>query len=274
GGDAIDPLPAMYDADGERAVLRRHRVDGDDLARHFADCGTPRRERGTGVAWLAGRFEIETRDRITAGDDAVIGAAGFRHQHVFVPRGLRLDDVSRRGRADFLVRREQHRDRQRRRKGGARQLPDRFKRQVTAALHVVDAGAEAFVALAAERQLFQRADRVNRIEMTGDQDSRFALFGVRKAGADATGKTLAAGDTFDGGAHDRHVARGDIQHAFDRTRIEGRAFALDPATQALQHRFGIKWKIGWIHRLVSRLPNNDFCIARGATRGTGEEIVK
>ena len=155
-----------------------------------------------------------------------------------------------------------------------RQLADRFKRQVAAALHVVDAGAEAFVALAPERQLFQGADRVDRIEMTGDQDSRFALFGMRKAGADAAAKTLAAGDAFDGGTHDRHVPRGDIQHAFDRTCIEGRAFALDPATQALQHRFGIKGKIGRIHRWLSRLRNERLLYSRGRTRETGGEIVK
>ena len=56
-----------------------------------------------GMARLAGRFEIEARDRVASGDDAVVGAAGLRHQHVFVARGFRLDDVAGRGRADFLV---------------------------------------------------------------------------------------------------------------------------------------------------------------------------
>ena len=141
----------MHDADAERAILRRHAVDGDDLARHFADRRTARGQRGAGMARLADGFEIEARDRVTPGDDAVIGPARLGHQHVFVASGLGLDDVAGRRRADFLVRREQHRDRQRRGEGGAGQLPDRFQRQVIAALHVEDAGAEAFVALAPPR---------------------------------------------------------------------------------------------------------------------------
>ena len=88
----------------EGAVLRRHAVDGDDLARHLANRRTARRQRGAGMARLARGLEVEARDRITPGDDAVIGPAGLRHQHVFVARGFRLDDVARRGRADFLVR--------------------------------------------------------------------------------------------------------------------------------------------------------------------------
>ena len=49
---------------------------------------------GAGVAGLADRLEIEARDRVTPGDDAVVGAAGLGHQHVFVARGFRFDDVS------------------------------------------------------------------------------------------------------------------------------------------------------------------------------------
>src|SRR6202171_1301527 len=104
GGDAIDPLAAMHDADAERAVFRRHAVDGDDLARHLADRGAAGRECGAGMARLACRFEIEPRDRVAPGHDAVVRPARLRHQHIFVACGLGLDDVSGRGRGDFLIR--------------------------------------------------------------------------------------------------------------------------------------------------------------------------
>ena len=130
---------------------------------------------------------------------------------------------------------------------GARQLPDRFQRQVIAALHVEDAGAEAFVALAPPLQFFQRADGMHGIEMSRDQNAGLALFGMRKAGADAAAKTLPAGDALDRGAHDRHVARGDIEHAVDGGGVPGRAFAFHPGAQSLQHGLGIERKVGGVH---------------------------
>ena len=192
------------------------------------------------MARLARCFQIEARDRIASGDDAVVRPARFGHQHVFVARRLRFDDVSGGGGADFLVRGEQHRDRQRRRERGARQLPDRFKGEVAATLHVKDAGPEAFVALAPPFQFFQRADGMHGIEMPGDEDARLALPGMRKARADDVAKTLSAGDALDRGAHHGHVARRDVEHAVDGGRIPGRAFAFHPAAQSLQHGLGIE----------------------------------
>ena len=96
-------------------------------------------------------------------------------------------------------------------------------------------------------QFLDRADRVDGVEVAGDQDAGLALPGMRKAGADAAGKTLPPGDALDGRTHDRHVARGDVEHAFDRALVPGRTFALHPATQPLQHGLGIKGKIGWVH---------------------------
>ena len=96
-----------------------------------------------------------------------------------------------------------------------------------------------------------RADRVDGIEVARDQDAGLALPGMRKAGADAAGKTLPPGDALDGRTHDRHVARGDVEHALDRARVPGRTFALHPAAQPLQHGLGIKGKIGWVHGLLS-----------------------
>ncbi len=84
--------------------------------------------------------------------------------------------------------------------------------------------------------------------MAGDQDARLALFWMRKAGADTAGKTLTAGDALDRRTHDRHVARGEVEHALHRALVPGRAFAFHPAAQPLQHGLGIEGKIGWVHR--------------------------
>ena len=205
------------------------------------------------MARLAGCLQIEAGDRITAGHDAVVRPSWLRHQHIFIARGLGLDDVAGRGSADFLVRREQNRDWQRRGESSARQLPDRFQRQVVAALHIEDARSEAFVALAPPGQLFQRANRVNRIEMPGDQNSGLALLRMRKPRSDAAAKTLPPGDAFYRRTHDGHVARGDVEHAIHRARIPGRAFAFHPAAQALQHGLGIKGKVGRVHDISLRL---------------------
>src|SRR5262249_21801657 len=146
-GDAIDPLPAMYDADGEGAVRRGHAADGDDLAGHLADRGAAGGQRSTGMARPADGLEVEARDGVTAGDDAVVLAAGFGNQHIFVARRLRLDDVAGGGGADFLIRGEQHGDRQRGGEGGTPELANGLQRQVIAAFHVEDARAKALVAL-------------------------------------------------------------------------------------------------------------------------------
>jgi hypothetical protein len=119
----------------------------------------------------------------------------------------------------------------------------------TAALHIVDAGTKTFVAFAPPWQFcFQRTDGVNGVEMPRDQNPGLAGFGMRKAGADAAGKTLASGDALDRGTHDRHVARGDVEYALHRGCVKGRAFAFHPAAQSLQHGLGIKRKVGRVHR--------------------------
>src|SRR5882672_7043128 len=99
---------------------------------------------------------------------------------------------------------------------------------------------------------------------------------MRKAGADAAGKTLPSGDAFDGRTHDRHLARGDVEHALDGGRIPGRAFAFHPATQTLQHGLGIKGKIGWVHETLIWFGIETFRILdfAGAYEITGGEFVK
>src|SRR5207244_650423 len=91
GGDAVDPLAAVHDAHREGAIVRRHGVDGDDLACHLADRGTAGCERGAGMARLADGFEIEPGNGVSPGDHAVVRATRLRHQHIFVAGGLGLD---------------------------------------------------------------------------------------------------------------------------------------------------------------------------------------
>src|SRR5258708_38894084 len=90
---------------------------------------------------------------------------------------------------------------------------------------------------------------MNGVEMARDQNSRLALFGMREARAHAAAKSLPSGDAFDRRTHDRHVARGDVEHALDRACIKGWAFAFNPVAQTLQHGLGIKGKIGGVHRI-------------------------
>src|SRR5260370_42409241 len=98
--------------------------------------------------------------------------------------------------------------------------------------------------------------------MARDQNSGLALFGVRKAGADAAAKTLPSGDAFDRGADDRHVARGNVEHAFDGGCIPGRAFACHPATQSLKHGLGIERKVGGVHRDSLWFGRDDWAMLR------------
>jgi len=77
-------------------------------------------------------------------------------------------------------------------------------------------------------------------------------------GTDAATKTLSSGDAFDRCPHDRHFARGEIEHAIDSTRIPCRAFAFHSAAQSLQHGLGIEGKVGGIHRALSVFQKGSF----------------
>ena len=85
------------------------------------------------------------------------------------------------------------------------------------------------------------------IEMAGDQDAGLALFRMGKAGTHAAGKTLPSGDALDRRTHDRHVARGEIEHPLHRARIPCRTLAFDPGAQSLQHGLGVEREICRIH---------------------------
>src|SRR6202011_3364878 len=91
-------------------------------------------------AWLglATASRLKRAVAVRPGTAPVFRPAGPGHQYIFIGGSFGLDQVARRGRADFFVRCEQHGDRQRRRERRPRQLPDRFQCEVVAALHVED----------------------------------------------------------------------------------------------------------------------------------------
>ena len=122
-------------------------------------------------------------------------------------------------------------------------MPDRFQAEVVAALHVEDSGPEALLPSRRHFNFSSVPIGMHGIEVSGDQDAGFAGPRMRKAGADTAGKTLPAGDVFDRAPHDRHVAGGEVEHALDRGRIEGRAFAFHPAAQSLQHGLGFEGRL-------------------------------
>src|SRR5690606_20378926 len=127
-----------------------------------------------GMARPAARFDIETGNGVAAGYHAPIAASRLRHKDIFVARGFRLDQAARRGAADLLVTGEQYRDRQRGRDRSALQLAHRLQRKIVAALHVEHARPVAALALLPPGEAVDRAQRMHRVEMAEDQDTRLA----------------------------------------------------------------------------------------------------
>jgi hypothetical protein len=64
-----------------------------------------------------------------------------------------------------------------------------------------------------------------------------------EARTDAAGKSAASGDAFDGGAGNRQIARGEVEHTVDGRGVVCRALAFHPWSQAQKHRLQIEGKI-------------------------------
>ena len=137
--------------------------------------------------------------------------------------------------ADLFVAGEQDGDWQRRGDAGARELTDRLERQVIAALHVKDSGAPGAVALPPEGQAAQGPDRVNSVKVAHHQNAGHGRRGMWKSGVDAGPEAHATGYSLGARASNDQVARRDVHHPVDRGWVIGRAFALNPEAQALQH---------------------------------------
>src|SRR6202044_1072703 len=128
---------------------------------------------------------------------------------------LRLDNVARAWGAYLFVTGKEYGDRQGCLECGAADLPDGFERCVVAALHVENARSVAFAAVAAPRQFLQGANGVNRVHVPGDQNAGCASARMRETCTHASAKSVASGNMLDAGTGDRHVARGEIEHAVD-----------------------------------------------------------
>ena len=176
-------------------------------------------------------------------------------QYVFVAGGFGFDDVAGRRRTDFLVRREQYGDRQRRRERRAGQLPDGLQRQVIAALHVVDAGA-SIGCLRAPFPFLDRASRMRcrwpAIRMRVGPASDAEIWRERSR-QNPAGRRCVDGRTMIA------IARGQIEHALDGLASHVR-LAFHPATQAcsMASGQGADWRDSWMSFLVAAATHADM----------------
>ena len=243
-GDAIHPLPAADHAGGEGAILRRHRLDRQNLAAHLPDRAAAFAERRTGMARPAGGPQVEARNGIASGHHAAIGAGRFRHQHELRAPRLGLDDVAGGRAADFLIRGQQEGDGQRGGDAGHAKVAHRLRRQKGAALHVEDAGAVDPRALAPPGEAFQRADGMDGVEMRQHQDARRVVARrVREARADAITEAHPPRDPLHPRAEQRQVPAGQRHHAVHRRAVEGRRFAFHPGPEPGQDRVRVEGQV-------------------------------
>ena len=140
-----------------------------------------------------------------------------------------------RGRAaDLLVRREQERDRQLRGLR-ARDLPERFEREIRAALHVEQAGPVELVAVAAERERpGKRADRMHGVDVRHDQDAGAAPRRL-VAHDQIVREPVSPRHALDRHGQVRDIGLHHVDHAVDGGLAAGRAFGFDPALDAGDH---------------------------------------
>jgi hypothetical protein len=112
-------------------------------------------------------------------------------------------------------------------------LAERVVRDIGAALHVVDAGAERAVALDLERQAIDEPHRMDRIEMAQDQDPRRVLPPGRTR-HQVIAQAIPAWHALDG----RRQAAIEIGHQrcelVDLCRNVRRRLDLDPAADAVE----------------------------------------
>ena len=258
----------MDHPDRECAVIRSHRFDFEGLFRHRRNCGPPIGKRRTRVRWFAPRRKVEPRNRIASDDRPAIGAGRFGHQNIFVLGGFGFDQIAGRGCADFFIRCEQNGDWQRRLHACCGQCLDRLEADKIAAFHVLNTGAVTHIAVALEREFFERADGMHRIHVTRDQDARLAKIGVWKARAHRPAKSHPAGDAVNDGTGHRQIIGRDIHHPVDRRGVERGAFAFDPWAQAVQHVIGVKRKVQGVHGAVSA-----YFAASGKRRSRTRAII-
>ncbi len=184
------------------------------------------------------RGEEEALEGVAAGRHLAARAlGGLGDQNVLVRLRLLLDQGARGGAADLLVRVDDDGHRQL----GPTLVEHRFQgrqRDHRAALHIVDGGPVASVAVAPDRQLGgQRADRVDSVGM-GDHQDAGTVAASRQAAAQYAAEPVAAGQLLDCEA-ERADALGDERlHAVDGGCIIGGAFDAHPLRELGQQGFG------------------------------------
>jgi len=142
----------------------------DDLPRHLADCRTAGGQRGPGMARLPIASRFKRANRVAAGDTPLWTEPGSGHQHIFMARGLRLDEVADRRRADSSSGVNSTRDGSGVVKEGG-QLPIASATGSCRPSCRRYRGRKTFVAFAPKRQFLQRAIGWT-VRMPGDQDAR------------------------------------------------------------------------------------------------------
>ena len=121
---------------------------------------------------------------------------------------------------------------------GGRALPAQIcvKRavgQISAALHVIDAGAERAVAVDPERQPLDESERVHGVEMAQHQNAGRVLAPGR-ARHQMVAAAVAARDALDRDGQVAIAVRDHVGELVDLRRNFGRRFDLDPAADAVE----------------------------------------
>ena len=167
--------PDKADVNGHAALDIVHAFQRLNDVGEFADRAAAVFGPRAGMGRDAFDKNLEARDALAPGDDFSAVARRLSDQHILCFAALSFDQRARRRAADLFVRNIKLGHTERRTLGARAKLPERMISQVGAALHVVDAGTEGAVALDPERQTVDESQRMNRIEMAEDKDSRLVL---------------------------------------------------------------------------------------------------
>ena len=186
GGAAIDQPD--IGCDSARAVVET--LDREHQLRHGRDRAAPLVRVGTCMRRPAVRADDEDADALARRYDLAAVTRRLGDEDVAMAARLPLNEAARRGAAQFLVRGEQERDRQRRAPPRPRNPPVCRDRDRESALHVVDAGPVDPVALAAPGELAgKRADRMHGIHVAQHQDARLVACRIAAHAQDVAKRT-------------------------------------------------------------------------------------
>ena len=174
------------------------------------------------------RGQEETLEGMAAGGDlAARPFGGFGDEHILVALRLGLDQLTRGWTADFLIGIDDDGGRQLERAGLDQGLQC-GERDDGAALHVVDGGTEALVALAPDRQrAVERADGVDRVGVR-DQQETCPLGSPGAPAAQDVTEPVAARQALDLEAKPADPGCDKTFHPIDGGGLVGRALDLDP----------------------------------------------